>query len=133
MSDGSNSFTSVEPHRTNLMKSVYSYSIAKNLRRFNKWMPRLKLFTTALEDLGIDCQEFRSVVDSLDLMMEDSKKVLDDCVKWAGELDSKDWEKPIKEIRIDVVPAEERDFREWIEDLASIVSLATPYATEFLY
>lgn len=123
-------------------------------------MPRLKLFTMALEGLGINCQEFLSVVDSLklthqtlqqilserggttnwndlimrmDLMMQDSKKVLDDCVEWAWELDSKDCEKPFKEFKIDVVQAEERDFREWIQDLASLVCLATPYVTEFLY
>lgn len=44
----------IKVRRTELRKSVYVYSVENNLRRYNKWMPRLELFGIVLSEAGVD-------------------------------------------------------------------------------
>lgn len=44
----------IEVLRAELRKSVYVYSVEKNLRRYNKWMPRLELFGIVLSNAKVE-------------------------------------------------------------------------------
>lgn len=136
----------IEPYRTDLIKSVYCYSIVKNLRRYNKWIPRLELFVKALELMNHKCGKLRGIVNSfklthealqliqepnasysdwgdliqrMDKMMKDTEEVMKDCIQWAKDIPPKYWVKAIQTLNPVAVEAESEDFTEWLEELKS--------------
>lgn len=131
--------------KTEIIESVYRYSVSKNLRRYNKWIPRLELFAGALRVTGSGDDTFWNHVESLKLthqelrkilvsvkspaaetgwnelvtrvreMKDDPKKVAKECEKWVSTLS---WMKALPIIdNVDETPD---------KDLKSILSLTIP-------
>lgn len=136
----------IEPYRSDFIKSVYCYSIVKNLRRYNKWIPRLELFVTALELMSHNVQKLRAIVESfklthqalqiikeqntgysdwgsliqrMDKMMKDSEEVVKDCIKWAKEIPQKYWVKAIQTLKPVAIGTESKDLTKWLGELES--------------
>ncbi|KAL0632998.1 hypothetical protein Q9L58_008104 [Maublancomyces gigas] len=60
-----------EGEKLDFLKSAYCYSVSKNLKRYNKWVPRLSLFLSAVSAITATepfIEEFRRIVESLKAM-----------------------------------------------------------------
>lgn len=57
--------TSLVNLKTSFIQGAYCYSVSKNLKRYDKWMPRLQVFAGALTVGGNTVDRFRAIVNSL--------------------------------------------------------------------
>lgn len=81
--------------RIKLLQAVYRYSILKNMRRYSKWIPRLKFFLGLLNKAKHKIDNSEAILATLESTYADLKKLLGDKKVEPVELTPTEWDKLI--------------------------------------
>lgn len=101
--------------KNSVIRSVYGYSISKNLRRYNKWMPRVRLFARLLQATDLGSTEFDHHVQSLESTHRDLCNILAHVKSPAAETSWIDLVERVE--KMDVPQAVAVECKKWLETL----------------